>query len=309
MTPRTPKRRPAFVPDPFWTRIAQLFVGLFFVAAAYFKLTDSFFGARIVPLATDINYWLDAGFTMKGYDAFLRFMLPYADVLAGIVIFCQATVGVLLIYNKKVRWAGVVLLFVQTNILLSSFHGFGFIVFSGVAIWLGLLYFFRDSMTPRKWALLTFVLILIGFKYQEQRWIMGDQWLSSFPGQYDHFQMDIMSVHPVLKQWVMNLVDAYPDAVSWWWAGSWWLHTAALFLMFTRYRLYAGYFWLLIWVQRSLVWTTGVTGEGTLYTLVLFTWVTFEEYMQQSRAPGWLVPSRDTLLWPWRRLTRKKKKR
>ncbi len=308
MPPKT-SRRPSknvntVVQDSFWPRIAQVFVGLFFVAASYFKLTDSFFGARIVPLSQDINYWLESGFTLRGYREFLKFMLPYADFLASVVILSQCAIGILLIYNKKLRWAGLLLVFVQTNILLSTFNGFGFLVFSGVAIWLGVFYFFRESMTPRIWSLLTFVLLLLGFKYQHMRYIVGDPWTSSFVGQYAHFQQDIMSVHPVLKQWIMNFIDGHMTWAPWLWASPWWIHTFVLFFIFTRFRLYAGFIWLLIWVQRELLWTTGVTGEGTLYVLVLFTWVTFEEYMQQRYKAGWLLPSKQTLSGIWRRIVR-----
>ncbi|HRH92989.1 MAG TPA: DoxX family membrane protein [Candidatus Peribacteria bacterium] len=296
------KTRRLLTQDWLWVRVAQIFVGLFFVAASYFKLTDSFFGARIVPISQDINYWLDSGFTLRGYREFLKFMLPYADFLASVVILCQCAVGVLLVYNKRLRWAAMILIFVQTNILLSTFNGFGFIVFSGVAIWLGVFYFFRESMTPRIWSLLTWALLLLGFKYQHQRYVVGDAWMSSFAPQYAHFQQDVMSIHPVLKQWLMNFWDGHAVLAPWLWASSWWIHTALLLLMLTRFRLYAGFGWLLIWVHRELVWTTGVTGEGTLYVLVLFTWVTFEEYMQQRYKPGWLLPSRQTWSGAWWRV-------
>lgn len=301
MPPKAKKRQ--LVPDFLWPRVAQTFVGLFFVAAGYFKLTDSFFGARSAPLGNDFNYWLESGFPLWGYDAFMRLMLPYTDYLAGTVIALQMAIGTLLVYNKQVRWAGVVLIFLQTNILLGTINGFGFFVFSGVAIWLGFFYAFRDKMGPRTWTALTWGLIFLGIKYQHQRFGVGDGSVEKFVWQYAHFQQDVMSIHPAYKQMIMGFLDAHPAIAPYLWVAPWWCLSAVMVFMFTPWRIYAGLAWTLIWIFKETMWTTGITGEGTLYVLVFFTWVTCEEYMRQRYPSRWVFPRRDWFKRLWKVLT------
>ncbi len=266
--------------DAPWPRIVQALVGFFFVAAAYFKLTDSLFGARTATMAQDIQSWLDLGFVGEFYRPFLRWVLPYADQLGMLVIAIQCVFGFLLIYNRKVRWAGYLFLFLQLNIFFSLYHAFETVAFSGTALWLATFYCFRDRMTARQWKIFTWFLIALGAQWLKMRWILGDPWLSSFPVQYAHFQQDVMGVHPAIKQLVMWILDS--QIGPWLWTSMWYLQAVILIFMATRFRLYAGSVWLVYLILRQLIWMTALTSEGVLWALLLFTWVTFEYCLEHA---------------------------
>lgn len=263
-----------------WIRVTDVLVGLFFVAAAYLKLTDSFFGAKMVPLALDMQQWLNSGFPVAGYREFLRMALPYADVLASVVILGQGLAGLCLVFGIVPRVAGWLLLFIQLNVLAATFNGPGFLTFTLVSVWLALYYVLRTNMTPLRWRALTYGLIVIGALLLRQRWFSGDPWPGSFPAQHAHFLQDVMSASPGLKR--LAVWSAALPFAALVWAGVWWLNAAALLGMCTQYRMYGGATWLVIWLTRTLVWMTALTSEGTLWVLALLTWLVYEEEWRRT---------------------------
>jgi hypothetical protein len=276
------------LPSAFWTRIAEGFVGLFFIAAAYTKGSDAFFGKATAPLQSDFTYWLNSGFTFSWYRPVLEFFMPYAESLGVIVILLQGSAGILLLVNRKIRWAGLALIFVQTNILLSVYHGWGFIHFVGISIWLGFFYFWKEQLSPRKWMLLTYALLFLYLNLIHGRWIRGDGIITSVSGQFAHYAQDIMSITPQFKQWILQ-ASSWPF-FSFLWAGMWWIHVAVFLLLFTRFRLYVGMLWLTLLTLRELTWTNGITSEGVLWVLVVFVWLAEEERMERETGVVRLLP-------------------
>lgn len=271
-----------------WIRATDVLIGMFFVAAAYFKLTDSFFGAKLVPIGLDMLQWLDRGFPLPVYREFLQFMLPYSDVLGTIVILSQGIAGVCLVFGFRTRAAGWLLLFVQLNVLAATFNGPGFITLTLISVWLALYYVLRTNMNVLRWRILTYSLILIGALLLRQRWFAGDPWIGSFVAQRSHFLQDVMSTTPELKRFVAW--SSGLPLMQYVWAGVWWLNALALLAMCTQYRLYGGALWLLIWLTRTLVWLTALTGEGTLWVLSLLAWVVYEEQWQRNHDKSKIDP-------------------
>lgn len=287
------------VPSELWLRVAQSFVGLFFLAAAYMKAVDAFFGKATAPLANDFQYWLSSGFTVSWYRPVLTFLIPYGEIIGVFVILLQGTAGILLLLNYRVRWAGILLLFVQTNILLSVLHGWGFIHFVGISIWLGLYFFWKEGITGRRWMILSYALFALYAVLIHGRFTRGDGHISYFPEQFAHFSQDIMSITPHSKQWMLILSEWHMFPMLW--AAMWWLHLAVLLLLFTRYRLGVGVVWSTLLIARVLIWTNGVTSEGVLWVLVVFVWLTQEEVFQRKIGVVHLLPT----LSFWKRLFRR----
>lgn len=273
--------RPKFLFDPDWPRIAQSIVGLFFVACAFNKGIDSFFGQASTPLRVDLEWWISQDWPFWGYQQFLVLMLPYSQILAALVIALQATAGLSLFLDINKRIGAFLLLFVQTNIFLATaLGGIGFNTFIGMSIWLAVYYFWQSAMTTRKRRLLTFLLIGMGMLFQYQRYRWGDPWLSSFQWQESHFAADTMSTSPALKTLVLWIVER--PIGPWLWASMWWITAALLLLMLTRFRLYAGSLWLLMLTLRVMIWLNAVTSEGVLWVLTVFVWMVAEESWQRS---------------------------
>lgn len=293
---------PEAKPSTLWHRIAQGLVGLFFATAAFYKLTDSFFGHSGAPLGGVFTFWLDSNFPVSWYRPVLQWWQPHADVLAVFIILIQAVVGILFLYNARIRLAAALLFFLHLNMLLGTLHGWGFWVFQGIGLWMAAFFWFRDSMTPRLWALLTWSLFILHIAFLWGRATRGDPWTASFSWGYANFQRDVMSVSPALKQLVMTIADTSMGPKLW--AGVWWLQAGMTILLFTRWRLWAGMLWLLIVFARVTVWTTAIAGEGTLWVLTVLVWLTYEDAWQRSSGVVPLLPGRGTMQRMWQLVAR-----
>ncbi len=273
-----------------WPAVVQVVIGLFFLATAYEKLIDGFFGRRTAPLRTSLEWWLAQRWPAPGYHQFLELLLPYSDILAALVIAMQAFAGASLFLNVGRKYGAWVLLFVQFNIFLGTFFGgIGFTTFVGLSLWLAAYYILLDDLTPKKWRLLTYGIILMGVLIQYRRYWIGDPWIDSFGWQKSHFAADVMGISPALKALTITVSETVFGPLLW--ASFWWILAGCILLMFSRYRLYAGALWLLILIGREWIWLNAVTGEGVLWVITIFAWLTAEEEWQHRHGVLPLLPT------------------
>lgn len=262
-----------------WVRLGQLLIGAFFLASAYWKLSDGFFFAKTAPLTHDWQYWLDAGFTVRWYRPVLTWLMPYADIVASAVIAFHAIAGALLVIGRWPRVAGSLLLLVQINIFLATFFWWGFFIMVGYSIWLSVYYILLPGMTPRTWRMLSIAFLFFFMIMLIRRWTQNDLWPSSFPAHFANFQEEAMSVHPAIKNVVIDLSST--PMGRWIWSGMWWFQLLLLLLCFTRYRLIAAIAITTILMGRAATWMSVMAAEAVLHVLAWFCFVA-EEARQQS---------------------------
>lgn len=267
---------PKYSDPSFWRYLPQLLLGFFFVSAAYFKLRYSFFGIADVPLDQVFHFWMNEGFPLSVYGSFMTFMLPYSRLVAALVIALQATVGVLLVCNYRVRLAGALLLFLQVNIFLGTFHSRAFNGFVGISLWLAVYFVFHSRWKhPRAWFMMTLLFVAIDWFHLYVRYLSDDPWLQAYAWQRVHFAQNVMSVSPYLKQWVLFATGGALG--PWLWASMWWLHLGLSIGMLTRYRLHFAAALMVLLFSRTVIWTNTIGSEGVLWLLILFLWMTQEE--------------------------------
>lgn len=297
-----------------WRRAVQVLIGFFFTAAAYHKLTNSFFGQADVPLTQVFDYWITSGWPLWYYKNFMQWSVHYPRLLGAGVIFFQGAAGLMLIYNQRVRLAAAMLLFVQIHIFLGTFHNRGFNVFVGISLWLCVYYLFQGTIHAARGppaqddsattllkrqenllpypkfvsAFLTFALIVLLLMSAHARYRMGDPWIAGAAWHRAHFAGHVMSASPVVKAWTLSLFSG--DLGLKLWASAWWIHLLFTLLLLTRYRIFAGAALLVLWILRVNIWMNSITSEGVLWVLVLFLWVVQEEYWQRYGPPVRLMP-------------------
>lgn len=277
MSSNTKQSLPAIT--SIWTRAAQVFVGMFFVNAAGFKLFDAFFFARSTPLDSSIRWWLEQGFPLIGFRQILEVVVehPWMVSATGIfVITLQATGGILLFSNAYTRIAGYCLLLVQATVYMSLIHGgIGYFTLVGISFWLAAFYILVGTMTRRKWTIFTYWLVIFGLAVLWHRYRVGDPWPSSFAWQFQHLSQDVMSISPSFKSLVLTLGE-HPFA-PYVWASAWWLQLLATLGLLTRFRVAAGAVWLLLVILQVWVWLNGIGAEVVLWVLTVFTWLAYED--------------------------------
>lgn len=268
-----------------WRYMPQFFVGLFFLAAAYLKWSEALFGPHRIALDVIFQHWLDHKLPLGPYAEFMKFALPYADVLAWVTLLFQAAAGLLLILNIAVPVAGGILFFVQLNIYLATYHHPELLILGSQALWLGLFFFARKEMNGRLWTLMTCALSLIGLLHLYWRMkLFGDPWFSSYTWQRTHYATDVMSSWPGLKVFVLWLTSGSTGPLLW--VSLWWIKIVLALGLLTRYRLYFGAAWLITIFIGTLVWFNAWTVEGVFWVLVLFVWLTHEWILQTARPPS-----------------------
>lgn len=266
----------------FWRYIAQVFIGLFFCAAAYYKLTDSFFGMADVPLNVVFDYWMKQGYPVWFYKNLMLMAAPYLGYVSAAVILMQGLFGLMMIYNVGKRTAALILFLVQINIFLATFHHTGFNVFVGLSLWIALYYLLQQYIEMRRWiwAALTVALCTLIALHLRIRFSAGDPWISAYGWQRQHFVQNVMSISPLIKHiflWIsQGTIGMYL------WAGMWWLQGVLAIGLLTRWRLQSGIVFVLYSYFRAIVWTNVVGSDGVLWTLVLFIFITQEEFLQSA---------------------------
>jgi len=275
----SPKNDTPIIGESLWSGIARGLVGIFFVSAGFYKLYDAFFFRKSAPLANDFSWWIGQNWPLLGMKQLMAFMLQHQWMVTAAALFVisfQITGGFLLFANVWRKFATTLLLIVQCAILFGVFHGgIGFQTFIGISIWLVVFYKIAGTMTRRKWTILTYWLVYYGLLVMLHRFRVGDPWPSSFAWQIQHYASDVMSTSVALKQMILSFAE-HPYA-PYLWASNWWIHLLAILLLVTRFRLIAGVVWLVIAILHEWVWLNGLTSEGTLWVLTLFTWLTFED--------------------------------
>lgn len=258
-----------------WTLAAQVLVGLFFVAAAYHKVFIYFIDGR--SIMDDFAYWESSDFPPHWYRWFVHAIdaLPYGSRFMEIsVIGSQGVAGALLAFNRRTRIAGWLLLFVQANVFLGTFHHRGFNEFVGVSLVTALVFVLRNAsgrFSPAAWRAVTWSMASVTALYLYNRGVMGDPWTESFAWQRLDLQQDVMSTTWAWKASALWLADLPFGAYLW--AAPWWISIALTGLLFTRLRPYACAGLLLFAILRTLTWTNSITSQGVVFVLLYFLWL------------------------------------
>lgn len=281
----------SLTPSALWRYVPQLFIGLFFLSAAFLKEYEALFGPNRYSLGQILQVWIDQQWGLGWYMNFLAWMNPYADVLAVLVIIGQAVAGLSLVLNYRTRIAGVLIFFIQLNVYLAVYHQIELRNLNAEALWIGLFFFARPEMRGRLWTLMTYALALFLLSHLYGRMTMfGDPWTSSFAWQFEEFTFTSMSSWLGLKNFVVWFYSGKYAAVLW--AASWWIKLALALGLLTRYRLYAGAALLVYMFGVTLVWMNTFTCEGVFWVLILYVWLTHEREIQQvsEKPPMSLLP-------------------
>lgn len=273
---------------PPWVFVAQFFIGIFFIAAAYYKITIYFGEGR--SIADDFAYWEGNGWPPMWYRWFIHAMLdlPYGHrILELSVIILQATGGALLLCNRWVRTGAWLLLFVQTNVLLGTFHHRGFNEFVGISLWAAAFFAIRPTsgtFSPRVWRVFTVTIAGLAGLYLYNRYLMGDPWTSSFVWQRLDLQQDVMSSSWLIKRTVLRVAELpFADVL---WASPWWISVACVGLFFTRYKMHAASILLVFAILRTVTWANSVTSQGVFFVLLYFLWMAEEDARTSGHYPS-----------------------
>lgn len=272
-----------------WVRLAQIFVGLFFVGAGLFKLFN-YFIIGDQSLIGHFQFWLDNGWPPLWYAEFMRWGQAHPKPLQAFTILFQLIPGALLVVHLWRRPAAAILLFMQLGIFMGVFHHRGFNEFVGISLWIVLFYLLapdKSEQWHRKlWAGFTFLLIGLALLQLYNRLLPGDPWIANIAWQREHLAADVMSFSPAWKAFVLGISETTWGHFLW--VASFWFQLLCILLLITRLRLYAGAALLLIWILHVWTWTNAVTSQGVLWTLVFFVWTTQEELLQRKKKPGFL---------------------
>lgn len=273
----------------FWPALSRVFVGLFFIASALWKLFDGFFFRSSSPLAGDFQYWMDRGWTMGWYEPILRLLMPWSSVVAVLVIAAHGIGGAMLFSRKTTKWGAMILLFVQLQIWFSTFYGWGFLVMVGSSVWLCFYLVVSQELTHDRWKYLTWLLVVLYGLMLFGRFQRGDASLSLFHEQFAHFTREVMSADPSIKR-VAVAMFLQPFGPWLWIFLWWWSFFLAVPFLLTRYRLIAGCIILLHFILRALLFLQVMGAEATIYVLLGFTWLAEEASRQARGEKGSFLP-------------------
>jgi hypothetical protein len=269
-------------PQAVSTYLPQFFVGLFFLSAAYVKATNGFFGPFPAKLAWDLENWKTSGAMPSFYYPISEHILiPHADSFAVLVIFLQALIGIMLIANKHVRLAGILIFFTQLNIVMAVYNHLELRVLNGQAMLIGIYFFANGEMRGTVWRFVTYALGAIGLLHLYGRYLyFGDPWLTAFFWQRAHFSEYVMSSWPGLKYFTLWLTSGTSGPILW--ASFWWIKLILILGLFTRYRLQTGIAFLLLMTMITMVWLNVFSCEGVFWVLTMYLWVTHEHDLQRE---------------------------
>lgn len=269
-----------FAPDT-WREVAQVLIGMFFVAAAIYKLMN-YFVVGDQSIVTHIDFWEENRWGVPWVVSLMKWFvhLPRGAVTAEIlVILLQAIPGFLLIIRKYERTAGLMLLAVQLLIFFGTMKSAEFIEFVGTSLWIAAYYAYKpkrgETTGNTWWMFLEGFLFMLLVIYTINRFKAGDPWLTSVDSQRQHLAQYIISISPAWKQAIIQFSQTLTGRVFW--VATFWIHIPLLFLLFTTKRLYGAAGFLLIIFFRYLTWLNTDTNHGVLWALTLFAWMAEEE--------------------------------
>jgi hypothetical protein len=262
--------------------VAQAFLGLFFMAAAYWKLRNYFLTGD-QSLAGHWKYWEDSGWASGWILPLFHALAPYEKWAAALTILLQAVPGFLLLVHCRTRIAGFLLLFIQILIFVGTFHNLWFNEFVGLSLWI-VLYFCVRPGDPGRWKRLAWYLFTIPLAFVLaihllNRYRMGDAWPSSLPWHIQHLSADVMSVSPSWKHFILWTAGIPGGAMLW--ASRWWLTLAFTVGLLLPLRRFSGALLLLLAIVRDWTWLNTTTSQGVLWVLALFLWLTQEMVLRE----------------------------
>ncbi len=269
-----------FLSPATWEYVAQFFVGFFFLAAAYHKTVQGFFGAHRTSLGNIFQHWIRNNLPLEFYRDFMLWVMPYADVLGIIVIVAQIIIGLLLILNLRLDLVGLIAFFVQGSIYLATYHHAELRVLGSQAIWFAIFYFCRSEMKGKLWTAMTYVLVFIGLMHLFARFQFGDPWFSAYAWQRQHYIENVMGSSVFIKDAFIFITQGTIGTVIW--AGAWWWKLVLMLGILTRHRLLFGALWMVTFFFVEIVWLNAWNCEGAFWAIILFTWITHEYALQRA---------------------------
>ncbi len=270
-------------PEAVTRYMPQFFIGFFFLAAAYIKATEGLFGVNQSELGWILQGWKASHVMPQFFYAFAdNILIPYSTFFAILVIVLQGTAGVLLMGNRYVRFAGILIFFVNLNIFLATNNQLELRVFNGQAMLMGLYFILGPEARGRMWTLVTMILVLLGLTHLYGRLtLFGDHWPSAYFWQRRHFSEYVMSAWPGLKYFTLWLTSGTYGPILW--ASTWWIKLVLVLGLCTKYRLQFGIAWLLMMMMITMIWLNAFSCEGVFWVLTLFLWVTHEHDLQREK--------------------------
>ena len=212
--------------------------------------------------------------------------VPYgARFMETTVIFSQGAGGLLLALNRRTRIAGWLLLFVQANVFLGTFHHRGFNEFVGVSLVTALVFALRPPsgrLSPASRRAVTWSMAAVTALYLYNRYRMGDPWPASIGWQRLDLQQDVMSSFWAWKAAVLWLT-ALPIG-PYLWAAPWWISVPLVPMLLTRWRAWAGAGLLVFAILRTLTWMNSITSQGVVFVLLYFLWLAMDREDADARA-------------------------
>src|SRR3989344_1416996 len=261
-----------------WPRVAQTFIGLFFIGAGLFKLQNYFLvGDQSLP--RPFQFWIDNAWPPLWSLPLFHWGQSHHLFLSALVIALQIIPGILLVLHWHTRIAATVLFFMQMGIFIGTFHHLGFNEFVGTSLWIALFYLLKPQKNLWSWPLLTYLFVGLALLQLYNRFVVGDPWLSTVTWQREHLAADVMSIHPLWKNFILAI--AHMRWGTYLWAASWWIQLACVLGLLTRFRLSFSAILICLWFLHIWTWMNGITSQGVLWLLATFVWMT-EEYQQQN---------------------------
>lgn len=276
-------RSNAITPQAVARYMPQFFIGFFFLAAAYLKATEGLFGPSKSELGWILESWKGSHVMPDFFVWFAdSILIPHATFFAIGVILLQGTAGVLLMGNRYVRLAGVMIFFVQLNVFLATNNQLELRVLNAQALLMGVYFFAGEEARGRLWTLMTVLLVFLGLTHLYGRYAyFGDAWPAAYFWQRQHFSEYVMSSWPGLKYFTLWVTSG--TSAPYIWAAAWWIKLALVLGLLTRYRLQCGIAWLCFMIPITMIWLNAFSCEGVFWVLTLFLWVTHEHELQRER--------------------------
>ncbi len=264
-----------------YVRIAEIFLGLFFLGTAIWK----WYAGSDFSLQWSLRTWEQHGWIPHWYSSVLRPLVAHETLLTWGIILLQGSAGALIVLNRHRLIAGILLLSVQLGIFLATFFKLSLREFTGLSLWFALYCIATTGSgrvrSLRLWSLLTLLFSVLYLSHLLNVMEHGQHLLSEVDWQRRSFAADMMPVSVTLKWFVYEITGGEFGAYLW--IAPFWIQALAFPFLFTRYRLIAGAVLLVIEVGRAWLWISTLGGYATLWVLVPYLWCTMEFEMEEEK--------------------------